>query len=356
MPSSEPVFSIVIPVRNGERYVGLAVESVLRQTYPHFNVFVLENGSKDRTMEIVRSYQDARIRCLPAPRDLNIEENWARIVDLDLADYVTVLSHDDLFYPHFLEEIARLIAAYPEGSLYMTHFDLIDDAGKTIRACYPMPEREDGSQFLHQLHQLRRESYATGYVMRSADYRRIGGIPPLPDLMFADHLMAYRLGAIRYKVCSPRSSFAYREHEHSISHVVKLDRIYEAAKQYLEALDAAGFLSQPDQREAALRYVSFIFNAHYHKILAGLIASDNPEDYRTYRAIKAHILADHQAKPLFTVYDRASQLYERIASVRPRPVKRLLYRLVVEVRRYRRRRLLASLETLNRSSVYEDRV
>src|SRR5262249_8974370 len=124
MPSSEPTFSIVIPVRDGERYIGLAIESVLRQTYTHFRVFVLENGSKDRTLEIVQSYKDARIHVLPASSDLKIEGNWARIVDLELTEYLTVLSHDDLFYPHFLEEIIHLLTNYPEASVYLTHFDL----------------------------------------------------------------------------------------------------------------------------------------------------------------------------------------------------------------------------------------
>jgi glycosyltransferase involved in cell wall biosynthesis len=349
MPSGEPTFSVVIPVRDGEKYIGLAVESVLRQTYPHFHIFVLENGSKDRTTAIVQSYDDERIQLFPASRDLGIEENWARIVDLDLAEYVTVLSHDDLFYPHFLEEIVHLVTTYPDASLYLPHFDLIDDAGNTTRPCYPMPAREDGDSFLHNLHALRRDSYATGYVMRSADYRRIGGMPALPDLMFADHLLAYRLSVLSYKACSPRSSFAYREHGQSISHVVKLDRIYGAAKQYLEALEESGHLSHPEYRRAAFQYVSFIFNAHYHKILVTLIASDNPEDYRTYQEIKAHILADHREKPLFPVYDRPSQLYEWVASLRFRPLKRLLYQGILEVRRNRRKRLLASLEAINRS-------
>jgi glycosyltransferase involved in cell wall biosynthesis len=348
MLTTDPCFSIVIPVKNGERYIAQTIESILSQTYTNFRVLVLENGSKDRTVDLVHTYQDTRIQLIPAFADLTIEQNWARIVDLDLAEYLTILSHDDLLYPHFLEETCRLILSYPEASLYVTCFDLIDTSDNIIRRCYPIPEREDGSSFLLNLHQLREESYATGYVMRSADYQRIGGIPLLPDLMFADHLMVYRLSLLGYKACSQRPSFAYRQHEQSASHVVNLDRIYEAAKQYCEALDAAGYLSDPDHRLDALHYVSFLFNAHYHRILVGLIASDDPAAYHTYQKIRAAIWADHREKPLFPVYDRASQFYEWVVSVRPRLVRRLLYQLILTVRTWRRKRLLARLEANNR--------
>jgi len=96
-----PEFTIVIPVRNGENYIGAAISSILSQSYPHFNILVLENGSTDKTVEIVSKIADDRIRIVPAASPLEMEANWRRILDLDLAEYLTILGHDDICTPNF---------------------------------------------------------------------------------------------------------------------------------------------------------------------------------------------------------------------------------------------------------------
>src|SRR5215510_4579101 len=102
---SETRFSVVIPTHNGEAYLGAAIESVLKQSYPHFEIIVLEHESTDRTLEIARSYADSRIRIESTDQPHTIASNWGRILDLQLAQYLTILGHDDIFYPEFLAEI-----------------------------------------------------------------------------------------------------------------------------------------------------------------------------------------------------------------------------------------------------------
>ena len=70
---SETLFSVVIPTHNGEAYLAQAIESVLSQTYPHFEIIVLEHESTDRTLEIVRSYTDPRIRICSTNQPQTIE-------------------------------------------------------------------------------------------------------------------------------------------------------------------------------------------------------------------------------------------------------------------------------------------
>src|SRR5690606_31492771 len=107
-----PHFSIIIPTRNGQRYIAETLRSALAQTYPRYAVIVLESGSDDRTVEIVQSFSSERVTLLSEPAPLSIEENWARILALDLEGYLTILGHDDILYPGFLETIAGLIEAH----------------------------------------------------------------------------------------------------------------------------------------------------------------------------------------------------------------------------------------------------
>src|SRR5689334_16752927 len=95
-PSFKGNFSIVLPVHNGAKYIRATLESILSQTYPHFNVLILENASQDNTLKILASFTDTRIKIFPAERLLSMEENWARIVGLDLSEYMTIVGHDDL--------------------------------------------------------------------------------------------------------------------------------------------------------------------------------------------------------------------------------------------------------------------
>ncbi len=329
-----PRFSVVMPVHNGEPYIGPAVESVLSQTYPDFNLLILESCSQDRTVSIIESYADPRIVIIPSTAPLPIEDNWKRILDLDLAPYMTILGQDDLLYPDFVKEMAGLIQDNPDASLYQTHFHFIDSSGNVIRPCRPMPYRETADEFLRGQHRSQRDSRATGYVMRSADYKAIGGFPPFPSLMYSDDVTWYRLASLGYRVCSPRYLFSFRMHEQSASHAVNLYRLYDASRQYLEFLAQSDYFKVPENGAAARRFIEYTFNGQYHRMLVGLIASPEAETFREYQEVKQRLLAEAARDRLFVVYDLPSQLYELVARL-PYPLRALPLRLIRAVRRLR---------------------
>ncbi len=73
-------FSVFLPVRNGWPYVQECVESILGQSWPEFELHVLDNQSSDRTLEYLRSLDDPRLRIQTSDRSLSITESWARIL------------------------------------------------------------------------------------------------------------------------------------------------------------------------------------------------------------------------------------------------------------------------------------
>lgn len=90
-----PSVSFIIPVYNGESCIAQAVSSALSQNYENFDVLVVNDGSKDRTLEVLNSINDSRLKVL------NLEENQGRSqarnigVQNSSADYIAFLDADD---------------------------------------------------------------------------------------------------------------------------------------------------------------------------------------------------------------------------------------------------------------------
>ena len=85
----------IIPVYNGEKYLGQAIESILRQPCGDFSIIVVDDGSKDRSLEIARSYADSRIQVLHKE---NGGVSSARNMGIDHAKskYIAFLDADDV--------------------------------------------------------------------------------------------------------------------------------------------------------------------------------------------------------------------------------------------------------------------
>ena len=131
-----PKVSIVIPVYNGERYVRFAIDSALAQTYKNLEIIVVNDGSTDKTDEIVKSYGN-KIRYIK-------KENGGVSSALNLAirkmkgDYFSWLSHDDTYEPNKVEEeIEYLIKNNLIGKKVIVFSDyyLINTKGKIIANC-----------------------------------------------------------------------------------------------------------------------------------------------------------------------------------------------------------------------------
>jgi glycosyltransferase involved in cell wall biosynthesis len=260
-------FLIVLPVRNGGEYLKACVDSILTQDYKHFRLVVLENASTDDTPSWLRQLRDPRVSVLESVVPLEIETNFARILQLDLSEeFATIIGHDDLLDPAYLSQMSALIDAHPDAGLYQSHFRLIDKFGRRIRSCLPMPARETAVGFLAARLRLRRDSFGTGYMFRASDYVRIGGIPSYKKLMFADDALWLEFMRGSYKATLAREMFSYRLHSGATSHLPDWRSTFDALACYLDFLKRYG---QSDERiQGALRhgmadYMTFWFRWAY---------------------------------------------------------------------------------------------
>jgi glycosyltransferase involved in cell wall biosynthesis len=100
-----PLISCIVPVFNGERYLGEALDSILAQTYRPLEVVVVDDGSAEGAAAVVARYRD-QIRPLFQP---NAGQAAARNLGLSVArgEFVAFLDADDLWHP---EKLARQMA------------------------------------------------------------------------------------------------------------------------------------------------------------------------------------------------------------------------------------------------------
>lgn len=119
------MFSIVIPLYNKGKYVSKAIESVLNQTVKEFEIILVDDGSTDKGVEIVESYEDERIKII---RQQNQGVSVARNNGILAAkyNYIAFLDADDLWNKDFLEKIKELIEKYPSAGAYGTAYKAVD--------------------------------------------------------------------------------------------------------------------------------------------------------------------------------------------------------------------------------------
>lgn len=108
---SGELVSIVVPVYNAEKYITDTVKSVLAQTYGNWELILVENGSSDNTVEVLKNLEkeDKRIRVLDVKANVGAARARNAGTDLSSGKYLAFLDADDLWKPEKLEkEIAFL--------------------------------------------------------------------------------------------------------------------------------------------------------------------------------------------------------------------------------------------------------
>ncbi len=128
--SSNPLVSIVMPAHNAGPFIGQAVDSVLSQTYPHWELIIVDDASTDNTEEVMAAYTDPRIRYLPVSRigsPAGVRNHGLRLVG---GEFVTFLDADDRYYDHTLETLLRQFETHPERTAVYGFPFRVDEFGE----------------------------------------------------------------------------------------------------------------------------------------------------------------------------------------------------------------------------------
>lgn len=131
-----PLISLLLPTYNTpECYLRLAIDSVVRQTYPHWELCVADDGSTEpHVRSILEEYaaRDDRIKLAPAGRHGGISEATNAALDLACGDFIALFDHDDEIAEHALYAMARAAVEQPDADVIYSDEDKIQADGKRV--------------------------------------------------------------------------------------------------------------------------------------------------------------------------------------------------------------------------------
>lgn len=223
-----PKVSVNIPVYNDEKYIRETLNSALSQTYKELEVVIVDDGSTDRTAEIIRSYRDPRIKYHYQPNQ-GIGAARNKALELSSGKYIAFLDHDDLWLPKKLEKQIALFEKNPELGLVFCDTIFFNEKGDLYNI-YKTRKPPRGNVFKHLLdwYFLSCETV----VIKKDVLKNIGHFSP--HMMMAEEYDLFLRIAYKYSIDYVDEPLAkYRIHEKNYSWGKELQAIEEES----EALD-----------------------------------------------------------------------------------------------------------------------
>lgn len=112
-------FSVIIPLYNKEPHIKRALDSVINQTVQDFEIIVVNDGSTDKSADVVKTFSDAKIRLINQ-KNAGVSVARNRGINEAKSELIAFLDADDEWMPDYLETILRLREKYPCAGLYAT--------------------------------------------------------------------------------------------------------------------------------------------------------------------------------------------------------------------------------------------
>lgn len=214
-----PKVSVIICVYNGANTIASTINSVLNQTFTDFELLIINDGSKDNTVNIISQFNDRRIQIFSYPnRGLATSRN--RGLANATGDYISFIDADDLWSADKLESQMRALEESPTAAVAYSWVDRIDEGDRFI--CQGGHHTATGNVLAHLLLADITDSGSNALIRKSA-FSDVGNYEEsMPSGQDWD--MAIRL-AVRYEfVVVPRSQVFYRASSSSISaNVLRLE-------------------------------------------------------------------------------------------------------------------------------------
>jgi len=134
-----PAVSVIVTVLNGGEFLPIAVDSILGQTFPDFELIVVDDGSTDDTPGQLKAVEDRRLRVIRNPKNLGLP--GARNVGIEAVSgaYCAFLDHDDVALPSRLQRQFEFLQSNPAVGLVGSAVETIDAAGTKL-ATIVMPQ------------------------------------------------------------------------------------------------------------------------------------------------------------------------------------------------------------------------
>ena len=247
---SKSQLTVILPVRNSEEFIAPAIRSVLNQTFKEFELWVLENGSEDRTAQVVRSINDSRIKLFQLG-PVGVQGALQYAIENAPTEWLARMDADDLMFPERLQIQLDFIHRNPDIVFIGTAYALLTPFGHVFEPKVTLGTREVTKESLAYNHRFFGDPtvvFNRHAALRAggADFNfpKVDGVPLLFRLLtqgkgweIAKHLHLYRV----------RPASLSREKEH-------LEQAYRVRRKYAPEFIKAG--TKPPQQQSVWRFIA----------------------------------------------------------------------------------------------------
>lgn len=119
--------SVCIPTYNGEIYIKKTMESILDQTYRNIEIIIVDDGSTDKTLEIISTYNDSRIKIIKNEKNLGMVNNWNKCFEYVNGEYILFLFQDDIISKDAVERKVSILDNNSDVVMVCSATSVIDE-------------------------------------------------------------------------------------------------------------------------------------------------------------------------------------------------------------------------------------
>jgi len=200
MDNKQPLVSVIMPLYNAEAYLREAIDSILAQSYSHFELLILNDGSSDKSEEICLSYQDSRIK-YHFHKNIGLAGTLNKGLELCTGKYIARQDQDDIAHTDRFEKQVAYLEQHPRVLLLGTRANVFSDTQDFIKqhnhATHPALLKFDllfDNPFVHSTVMFRKKdvdliggyntdrSYFEDYDLWSR-FAQKGDVANLPDVL-----------------------------------------------------------------------------------------------------------------------------------------------------------------------------
>jgi glycosyltransferase involved in cell wall biosynthesis len=220
----QPLVSVITAAYNNEQFLGEAIQSILAQTYPNFEMIVVDDASTDQTLVVARRYAavDSRVRVLANERRMGAAGARNRGVREARGEFIAILDADDVALPERLAITVPVLLDHPEAAVVGSGRIVIDEEGEFTT----VERRLFGSQ--EEVRRALREGRApvvhSSALVRASAMREVGGYDEF--FRYAHDMDLWTRLADRHEILVlPEPVVKYRVRRTSISMERRVDQV-----------------------------------------------------------------------------------------------------------------------------------
>ena len=191
--NKEPLVSIAIPAFK-DKYLGVAIESILAQTFKNFELIIVNDASPNSITEVVEKYNDSRIKYFVNEQNIGGQDpvaNWNKCLSYAQGDYFALLCDDDIYEPTFLEKMLDLADSYPNCNVFKSGVSEINEKKEIVNTYPESPSWESCVDYIRAVYNRNRKQTISEWFFRKQHIINCGGYETVPMAWGADYLSIF---------------------------------------------------------------------------------------------------------------------------------------------------------------------